>query len=169
MGYSAQLPALTHWLLQHIQPEMICSKNTAPPSLQCPCREAHISRNRIITSLQQVWKAFRLFQHTSIRLPREQEPALFLQDLTRAHTRTHTFSLNQQKTNQYMLRYSASLKKSCKTQVQTYIPGGGAVTFNLAASNEVPHTGHPVGQQGKRGHEQGQNHSAVLGVTVQLL
>lgn len=91
MGYSAQLPALTHWFLQHIQPEMICSKNTAPPSLQCPCREAHISRNRIITSLQQVWKAFRLFQHTSIRLPREQEPALFLQDLTRTHTHTHIF------------------------------------------------------------------------------
>lgn len=58
---------------------------------------------------------------------------------------------------------------SCKTQVRTYIPGGGAVTFDLAASDEVPHTGHPVGQEGKRGHEQGQDHGAVLGVTVQLL
>ena len=64
---------------------------------------------------------------------------------------------------------STSLKTSWKTPVQTYIPGGGAVTFDLAASDEVPHAGHPVGQEGKGGHEQGEDHGAVLGVPVQLL
>lgn len=53
--------------------------------------------------------------------------------------------------------------------LQTYIPGGGAIAFNLTASNEIPDAGHPVGQQGERGHEQGEDHSAVLRVTVQLL
>lgn len=28
---------------------------------------------------------------------------------------------------------------------QTYIPGGGAVTLDLAAADEVPDAGHPVG------------------------
>lgn len=56
-----------------------------------------------------------------------------------------------------------------RTQVPTYIPGGGAVAFDLAASDEVPHAGHPVGQKGERGHEQGQDDGAVLGVAVQLL
>lgn len=52
---------------------------------------------------------------------------------------------------------------------QTYIPGGRAIAFNLTATDEVPHTGHPMGQQGKCGHEQSKDHSAVLGVTIQLL
>lgn len=50
----------------------------------------------------------------------------------------------------------------------TNVPGVGAV-FDLSASNEVPDAGHPVGQQGEHGHEQGENHSAVLGVPVHLL
>lgn len=55
------------------------------------------------------------------------------------------------------------------TKTQTYIPGGRAVTFDLAASDEVPDARHPMGQQGERGHEQGEDHGAVLGVTIQLL
>ncbi|TNN70252.1 hypothetical protein EYF80_019466 [Liparis tanakae] len=54
-------------------------------------------------------------------------------------------------------------------QTQTYIPGGGAITFDLAASDEVPDAGHPMAEQGERGHEQGEDHGAVLGVAVQLL
>lgn len=50
----------------------------------------------------------------------------------------------------------------------TYIPKGGTV-LNLAAANEVPHAGHPVGQQGKRGHEQREHDGAVLRVAIQLL
>ncbi len=53
--------------------------------------------------------------------------------------------------------------------LQTYIPGGGAIAFNLTASNEIPDAGHPVGEQGEGGHEQGEHDGAVLGVTVQLL
>ena len=55
------------------------------------------------------------------------------------------------------------------TDTQTYIPGDGAVAFNLTASDEVPDAGHPVSEQGERGHEQRQDHGAVLGVAVQLL
>lgn len=55
------------------------------------------------------------------------------------------------------------------TQTQTYVPGGRAVAFDLTAADEVPDAGHPVSQQGERGHEQGEDHSAVLGVTIQLL
>lgn len=55
------------------------------------------------------------------------------------------------------------------TETQTYIPGSRAVTFDLAASDEVPDARHPMGQQGERGHEQGEDHGAVLGVTIQLL
>ena len=50
----------------------------------------------------------------------------------------------------------------------TDVPGVGAV-FDLSASDEVPDAGHPVGQQGEHGHEQGEDHSTVLGVTLQLL
>lgn len=56
-----------------------------------------------------------------------------------------------------------------RASTQTYIPRGGAVTLNLAAANEVPNTCHPVGQQGEGGHEQGEDHGAVLRVAVQLL
>lgn len=41
--------------------------------------------------------------------------------------------------------------------------------MNLAAADEVPNTRHPVGQQGEGGHEQGEDHGAVLRVAVQLL
>lgn len=54
-------------------------------------------------------------------------------------------------------------------QTQTYIPGDGAVAFDLTASDEVPDAGHPMAQQGECGHEQGEDHGAVLRVAVQLL
>lgn len=50
----------------------------------------------------------------------------------------------------------------------TYIPEGGAV-LDLIAADEVPHAGHPVGEQGEGGHEQREHDGAVLRVAVQLL
>lgn len=54
-------------------------------------------------------------------------------------------------------------------QALTYIPGDRVAALYLLAANDVPDTGHPVGKQGEHRHEQGQDHSTVLGVTVQLL
>lgn len=51
--------------------------------------------------------------------------------------------------------------------VLTDIPGSR--TFDLLAADEVPDAGHPVSQQGEHGHEQSENHSAVLRVPLQLL
>lgn len=51
----------------------------------------------------------------------------------------------------------------------TYVPGYGVTAFYLLASDDVPDTSHPVSQQSKHRHEQGQDHSAVLGVAVQFL
>lgn len=51
----------------------------------------------------------------------------------------------------------------------TDFPGNGVAALDLLAPNDVPDAGHPVGEQGEHGHEQGQHHGAVLGVAVQLL
>ena len=56
-----------------------------------------------------------------------------------------------------------------QTCAPTDVPRAGAVVLDLGASDEVPETGHPVGQQGEGGHEEGEDHGAVLGVAVQLL
>jgi len=53
--------------------------------------------------------------------------------------------------------------------VLTYVPGNQVTAFYLLASDDVPDTSHPVSQQSEHRHEQGQDHSAVLGVAVQLL
>lgn len=50
----------------------------------------------------------------------------------------------------------------------TNVPGTRAV-FNLAASNDVPDTGHPMSKQGEHGHKEREHHCAVLRVTLQLL
>lgn len=49
----------------------------------------------------------------------------------------------------------------------TNIPG--ARTLHFLATDEVPDTGHPVSQQREHGHEQREDHGAVLGVALQLL
>lgn len=51
----------------------------------------------------------------------------------------------------------------------TNIPGDGVTALYLLASYDVPDASHPVSQQSKHGHEQGQDHGAVLGVTIQFL
>lgn len=43
----------------------------------------------------------------------------------------------------------------------TNIPVVG-VGLHLHLTNDVPDAGHPVGQQGEHGHEQGEDHRAVL-------
>lgn len=43
------------------------------------------------------------------------------------------------------------------------------VSLHLHLADDVPDAGHPVGQQGERGHEQREDHCAVLGVAIQLL
>lgn len=51
----------------------------------------------------------------------------------------------------------------------TYVPGEGVVLFHLPLPYDIPDAGHPVGQQGKHGHEEREDDGAVLGVAVQLL
>lgn len=51
----------------------------------------------------------------------------------------------------------------------TDVPGNRVAAFYLRTSDDIPDAGHPVSQESKRGHEQRQNHSAVLGVTIQFL
>lgn len=51
----------------------------------------------------------------------------------------------------------------------TDVPGNRVAAFDLRASDDIPDAGHPVSQQSKGRHEQRQNHSAVLGVTIQFL
>ena len=56
-----------------------------------------------------------------------------------------------------------------KQQALTNIPGNGVAALDLPASYDVPDAGHPVSQQSEHRHEQGQDHGAVLGVTIQFL
>lgn len=51
----------------------------------------------------------------------------------------------------------------------TNVPGNRVAAFYLLASYDVPDTSHPVSEQSKHRHEQGQNHGAVLGVAIQFL
>lgn len=50
----------------------------------------------------------------------------------------------------------------------TDIPVVG-IGLNLHLADNVPDAGHPVSQQGEHGHQQRQDHSAVLRVAVHLL
>lgn len=68
-----------------------------------------------------------------------------------------------------MMERHPSIHPSKQTDRPTYVPGGGVIGLNLAAPDEVPDTGHPVCQEGECGHEQREDHGAVLGVTIQLL
>lgn len=43
------------------------------------------------------------------------------------------------------------------------------VRVHFLLADNVPDAGHPVGQKSKHGHQQGENHSAVLRVAVHLL
>lgn len=51
----------------------------------------------------------------------------------------------------------------------TYVPGEGVILFHLPFPYDIPDAGHPVSEQGKHGHEKGEDDCAVLGVAVQLL
>ena len=51
----------------------------------------------------------------------------------------------------------------------TDVPGPGHGALDLGPPDEVPDAGHPVSDEGEGGHEQGEHHSAVLGVALQLL
>lgn len=55
------------------------------------------------------------------------------------------------------------------TRWLTYVPGNRVTAFYLIAANDVPHTCHPVSQEGKHWHKQSEDHSAVLGIAIQFL
>lgn len=54
------------------------------------------------------------------------------------------------------------VQRYCIVYILTNVPGSRRIILDLTASNKVPDTRHPVSQQSKHRHEQGEDDGTIL-------